>query len=239
MITAYLEQNETISTSKAHALYTEKEGNIPRTTVNWRLHELVKEGLIERTGRGVFRLPQKNTLTIDLPKELKDIAVFLNKNYPLVSWCVWSFDFLKTLTQHIPSDQVLFVDVEKDSQEAILFALGDTFDNVYEEKVYATIKKSLPNGIKPVIVRTLISEAPIEEVEAVKIPTLEKMLVDFAVDDFFSFLEGQEIQHVFANACERYRIHTNRLFRYASRRGRKEQIEKLYTDTVQQESGND
>jgi hypothetical protein len=79
-----------------------------------------------------------------------------------------------------------------------------------------------------IIVKTLISEAPLQNVQTMPVPTLEKILVDLYSDsDIFYFLQGKEMLTIFENALEKYTVNIDRLLRYAARRNRKEELQKI------------
>ena len=83
------------------------------------------------------------------------------------------------------------------------------------------------NGSDAIIIRPLISESPLQLVEGINTPTIEKVLVDIVGDVEFSFLQGSEINYVYTTIFERHNVNKNKLLRYATRRGRKEEVEKL------------
>lgn len=72
--------------------------------------------------------------------------------------------------------------------------------------------------------KNLVSEAPLQKVSDVPMPTLEKLLVDILRDADFFYLQGSESEHIFENAFNLYAVNRNRLFRYAGRRKAKEEI---------------
>ena len=78
-----------------------------------------------------------------------------------------------------------------------------------------------------IIIRPLISESPLQLVEGINTPTIEKVLVDMVGDVEFSFVQGAEINSVYATIFERHNVNKNKLLRYATRRGRKEEVEQL------------
>ena len=64
-----------------------------------------------------------------------------------------------------------------------------------------------------------MTESPIEQVDGVPSPTLEKLLVDIEKDADFQYLQGAEAARMRENAESLYYINTTRLNRYARRRG--------------------
>ena len=68
--------------------------------------------------------------------------------------------------------------------------------------------------------------------DGVTVPQLEKILVDATVAPELEFARGGEIYTVFENAGEMYEIGRKTMLRYASRRGQREEIEKLINATM-------
>ena len=62
--------------------------------------------------------------------------------------------------------------------------------------------------------------------------TLEKVLVDVTIAPEFEFARGSELFTIFENADQMYRIGKKAMLRYAARRGKKEEIEKLIQSTM-------
>ena len=78
-----------------------------------------------------------------------------------------------------------------------------------------------------IIIRPLISESPLQLVESINTPTIEKTLVDIVGDVEFSFFQGSEMNYVYTTIFERHNVNKKKLLRYATRRGRKEEVELL------------
>ena len=75
-----------------------------------------------------------------------------------------------------------------------------------------------------ILVKPLISEAPVFEEDGVSVPNLEKRLVDYDSDKEYAALTDDDIQERFQRALELFPVNTSRLLRYASRKGKKEEM---------------
>lgn len=75
-----------------------------------------------------------------------------------------------------------------------------------------------------ILVKPLISEAPIHQEDGISVPELEKTLVDYEADKEYASLGESGIQKEFQRAFELYPVNTSRLVRYAGRKGKKEEI---------------
>ncbi|MBP5336473.1 MAG: nucleotidyltransferase domain-containing protein [Bacteroidales bacterium] len=76
-----------------------------------------------------------------------------------------------------------------------------------------------------ILVKPIISEAPVYEERRVVVPELEKVLVDHSADKEFASLSDEEIQREYQRAFELYHVNTSRLLRYAGRKGKKEEVQ--------------
>lgn len=105
------------------------------------------------------------------------------------------------------------------------------------EEVRATLKRLFPDvamirNAYPmledlhdfILVKPLISEAPIYDEDGISVPNLEKILVDLEADKEYASLGDSEVQKEFQRAFELYPVNRSRLLRYAGRKGKKEEI---------------
>ena len=76
-----------------------------------------------------------------------------------------------------------------------------------------------------ILIKPLVSEAPIFDENGVSVPELEKLLVDHDSDKEYDSLTEADIQKEFQRAFELYQVNISRLLRYASRKGKKEEIQ--------------
>ena len=70
----------------------------------------------------------------------------------------------------------------------------------------------------------MVTESPLETIEKLKTPSLEKILVDIFSNEMWESLQGYELVRIFENATNRYSINKSKLLRYATRKGKKEEI---------------
>ena len=78
-----------------------------------------------------------------------------------------------------------------------------------------------------IIVKSLVTEAPLMREGGITTAAPEKILVDILAEpDIFVGQQGER-ERLFENMLSQVRIHQNRLLRYARRRKREEQVWKL------------
>lgn len=75
-----------------------------------------------------------------------------------------------------------------------------------------------------IILKHLISEAPLQEIKKITIPTIEKLLVDITIDLKAYAAQQSEIKFIYENAFAKYEINKNKMKRYAYRRNRDNEV---------------
>ena len=88
-----------------------------------------------------------------------------------------------------------------------------------------------------IIIKKLLTRAPLtkrtEKDINFYIPTIEKILVDlFAEERLFYYLQGSELMHIYENALTNFTINFTKLFSYAKRREREQDIKKFMTMSI-------
>jgi len=84
----------------------------------------------------------------------------------------------------------------------------------------------------------LITRSPVgkrtENKVKLSTPLLEKILVDlFAEEKLFYFYRGSELRHIYENAIKSYTINFTKLFSYAKRREREQEIKSFITQHME------
>lgn len=204
--------------------YRETEPSIPSSTVNWRVYSLVNLGVLFRIGKGKFKLGKGSLYIPELDSRIIKISKIVKEKFPFIQYSIWGSSSIIEFGHHIPRTNIVFVDAERDSAESVFHALKEEYKSVF----YRPSKELFDNYINElqgvVIVRALVSEAPLQLIKNVPTVTIEKILVDALVDEEFEFLKGNEINHVFINAFDRYSINISKLIRYADRKRKKPEI---------------
>lgn len=115
----------------------------------------------------------------------------------------------------------LIVEVPKNMCEAVRAALKPHFGDVALIRNAYSMIEDLHDFI---LIKPLISESPVYAEDGVVVPELEKLLVDHDADKEYAALADDEIQEEFQRAFELYPVNTSRLYRYAGRKGKQEEI---------------
>ena len=213
-----------LSSADLFQLYRDMDKNVPKATVNWRIYELVKKGILERIGKGKFELGAQTKFHPSIANNLKNINTVIKNKFPYINYCLWDTNIIKPFHQHYPNSGFILVDVEKDVTESVFLFLKEKYKNVFLKPDKEILDRYVVSNKNSLVVRQLISEAPVQNEKGVPTVTIEKMLVDMFCDDEFEYMKGSEMLSVFKNIFEQFTISKSKLLRYASRKGKKDRI---------------
>jgi len=127
--------------------------------------------------------------------------------------------------QHQPGRYFLLVETDKEITNSVFYFLREIKKSVFIEPTKDILEKYIVNEKEVVVIKSLISEAPTQNINEVETATIEKMLVDIFCDDvIFSAQQGTEKRIIFKEAFTKYTINQSKMLRYADRRRKKEQL---------------
>lgn len=145
--------------------------------------------------------------SIITPK-MREVANYLTDSFEGMNHCITD------------NGRNLVVEVPKNMCEQVRTSLKQQFEDV------ALIKNAYPmiNDLHDfILIKPLVSEAPLSDDEGIMVPTLEKLLVDRDSDKEYASLADGIIQNEYQRAFELYPVNISRLLRYAGRKGEKEE----------------
>lgn len=207
------------------AFYEQTENNIKSTTINWRIYALVQEGVLQRIGRGKFTLGEGKNYIPEISSTTKNIFKKLKAEFPYTNICIWNTSVLSEFMQHQPHQFFTLVETDKETTDSVFYFLREIKKSVFIEPTSDILEKYIVNEKETFIIKPLISEAPIQNINGVETLTIEKMLVDIFCDDvIFVAQQGVEMRTIFKNAFEKYTINQSKMLRYADRRRKKEEL---------------
>ena len=216
-------------TSDIAAWFRESEPELKDSSINWRVFVLVKDGVLSRVSKGVFRIGENHSYNPVVDAKLKKLAKTIGKQFPFAEFCLCDTAIINNFSQHLTAQSFYVVAVEKDAAESVFHFLLEKMKNVYYNPTDDVIDNYLYlSGTKPVVVKNMVTEAPTETVEGVKVPSLEMILVDLFCDKrLFKAYHGNELAHIYRNIFSQYSVNMTKTVRYAARRGKKPEIEEF------------
>ena len=127
---------------------------------------------------------------------------------------------------HQPGQSQIILEVEKEAAESVFNFLASRYPGkVFLEPKQPIFERYVLNSPGTIIVSHLISRSPIQKVDGIPCPKIEKILVDiFADEEKILAFHGQELVHIYENAFQTYSVSEKTLFGYAERRKVRERI---------------
>lgn len=210
------------SQDELHIFYKRFDPELKRSTLRWRIYELKKRGVIKSVKRGWYSLDTKNEWKPELTNDLKHIFSILNEEFPYIEFCLWTTKWLRQYSHHMPTAYLTLIETEKDTEESVFRYLKNSLKapvllkpNAKEVTTYVDWNEL------NVFVKTLTSQSPLDEIDGIHIPKLEKIIVDLFLDHVaLSAFKGGELRTIYKNLFEQYSINWSTLKRYASRRNK-------------------
>lgn len=213
--------------------YRNFEPDLKSTTINWRVYSLVEKGILERIGKGVFKIGKTWVFVPNMDNKTKAISNKLQSKFPFSTFCIWNTSLLNEFSVHISNNHFTLVEVERESLESVFLSLKEKYNAVFLNPNADMLEQYVFNASNPIIVKPLISEAPLQRIKNINTATIEKILVDlFCDEDLFQIYQGRERNIIFKEAYSKYTINNTKLLRYASRRGRKDELEKYLNQII-------
>lgn len=214
--------------------YLKQDETLKKTTVNWRIRQLVEKGVMQRIGRGTYKLGQQKEFAPLLSEDLKSIYGNLKEKFPFLDVCIWSTQWLVSWMLHIPFIHETIIEVEKGAEESVFYFLSSERENVFLNPKKDILEKYAKHATDIIIIKNLVTGSPLQNMDNVQIPTLEKILVDLLVDsELLSAYHGRDLESIFENAFRYNTINMDKLLRYAGRRGKKEFVEQKIKDILE------
>ena len=217
---------EFFSREALYNFYLRFEPDLKETTFRWRIYNLKEKNLIRPISRSEFTLIYKPVFKPDIGEAEQKLFALIEKGFKDLKKSVFSTRILNEFMLHQPVRFFTLVEVEKEALESVFYYLKDNgTKNVFlqpEEKELQLYVSELENAI---ILRSLVSKAPLQKVKKTSTVTLEKLIVDLFCDrKLFYAYQGSELVFIFNTAYRKYAIDFTKLFGYAQRRNRETEL---------------
>jgi len=200
------------------------------STINWRVYNLVQSGILNRIGRGKFAIGKNRIYIPEISSKIKSVHSKLKKEFPYLRMCIWNTSSLNEFMIHQPGRFYILIEVDKEATQSVFFYLKEHKFSVFIEPTNDLFEKYLPDEKETFIVKTLVSEAPLQTINKISSPTIEKILVDIFCDDIiFAAQQGAEMRTIFQEVLKKYTVNENRMIRYADRRWKKDSFREYFS----------
>jgi len=221
---------ESFSREELSDFFRQFEPDLKEGTFAWRIYDLQNRNIIKPVRRGVYTISSKPKYKPSLSPELLKIGKKLLEQYTDAEYCIWDTAWLNEFSQHQSPRHMQIIEIEKEFAESLYYHLKDSMRHeLYLNPDEKTIDFYIAESNHSVVIKKMITRSPTSKVSHNKtklsVPLLEKILVDlFAENKLFYLYQGAELVHIYESAIKNYTINYTKLFSYAKRREKEQDI---------------
>jgi len=232
------QKRSSFNRDELYEFYLNSEPNLKESTFSWRIYDLKKKDIIKTIGRGLYVISYKPKYKPVLSNNALKIARKISERFEEINYAIWEIPWLNEFSQHQTFNQMIVVEIEKEFEESLYYFLNDSLQmNFFLNPDEKQIKFYISEVNSSVVVKRLVTRAPTIKIKEKKttIPTatLEKIMVDlFADENLFHFYQGSELIYIFKRILNRYSINLTKLFSYAKRRKKEQEIKKFISNHI-------
>lgn len=221
---SFLPANEPFSKEMINNFFVKNGDYLTNENLDVRINRLKSKGIMVAVGRGWYRFTGKKIFEPEISPSLKKLFTKLKKGFPFLNYAVWSSNWLNDLATLQLMRNVIVVEVEAGSEEAVFRTIREEFPSKTFLNPKENERENYMHDSENIIIKTMISESPNVNYHSIKIARLEKILVDLFCDKFWKTIFSAELYNIYAEACSNYSINYTTMLSYAARRGKKEEI---------------
>ena len=227
-IEGYFKTNTHLSREELGKLINGDFPELSEGTITVYLSKLKKAGKVNNPARGIYSITDKQIFNPEINQNLKKNYNKIHKEFPFIDICVWNTKWLSDLMRHQPFKNFTIIEVDKEAGEQVFNAISERMKNVYFNPKEEILERYISSNTEEVtIIKNLVSESPTVKNNKIEVPTLEKLLVDIIIDkELFSAQQG-ELDFIFKSAFDKYDINEAKMKRYATRRNREKELERI------------
>lgn len=196
-------------------------------TINMYLSKLKKQGVINAPSRGIYEMDSHIPFLPNISNSLKRVFNKVKREFPYITFCIWDTVWLNDFMRHQPFKHYVVIEVEKDASESVFTFLTESNKNVFFNPDEELFDRYIHHQDEVLIVKNMVSESPLIEKDKITIPALEKLLVDMLIDTALFSAQQNEKEFIMRSVMQKYTLNQLKMRRYAVRRNREEEIEKL------------
>jgi hypothetical protein len=199
--------------------------NISRKTIIWKVNQLIKEEKIVRVGRGVYLVAYKKKFRQAVSIAAKQACNIIENSLKYLDITLTDTSSIGELMVLQPFSSIINLEVKKTAVSSVVSTLRKEKIPAYRKNDYPQLERYLESN-QPILVRPVLSVNPAMPKENnVKFAIIEKILVDLVCDtDIYGQYQDIELYNIYRNATELYAINYSQILKYASARGKKDDV---------------
>ena len=213
------------TTDDLYHFYQKYDPNLNKNTFRWRIYALKNEGAINTLKRGVYATTSKKEFEPAVSKKLKNLFSKVQNQFPYVDMCIWETSWLNNLMIHQVFSNNIILEVDKEAASAVFAFLQESYKDVYLNPGKYEVEHYINAGQINIFIKNLTSTSPLQKVQNITVPTIEKIMVDlFADDELFVTYQGAELHNIYRELFVSYNVNRSKLKQYAHKRHKKDKL---------------
>jgi len=224
-----------ITREELYSFYRSFEPDLKEATFAWRIYSLKEKNILKPVRTGMYMLSAKPSFYPDVEPGLIKIAEKIKKQFPMVKFCLWSTRWLSDWMIHQPGRFLTMVEAESLSAESVFYYLKDeNYLNVYYNPDDKLLERYVYEEQESIIVKQLITKAPLKRSKGIAFPTPEKILVDLFIErKLFAPYQGTDLIQIFNTVYKQYTLNITKMLAYAKRRTKEKELMEFITNNTQ------
>jgi hypothetical protein len=199
--------------------YANYEPDLKKTTFRWRVYTLKNNGVINTLMKGVYSTTSNKDFAPAIDKKLINLFLKIKRQFPYANLAIWETSWLNNYMVHQAFSSNIILEVEKDAAPVVFAYLQESYGDVYLNPRKLEVENYIISGQNNIIIKNLTLTSPLTEREGLKVPTIEKIMVDiFTDDELFVTYQGAELQNIFPEFFKTFNINQSTLRQYANKR---------------------
>lgn len=212
-------KNKPFSSEEFYNFYLQKEPDLKKTTFRWRVYTLKNDGVIYSPKLGLYVIDIKKEFKPSIDKKTDSLYKKIKNQFPYSDLCIWETNWLNNYMVHQAISNNIIVEIDKETAQSALAFLQESLKNIYLNPKKHEVENYILSGQSNIIIKNLVIESPVEEINGVVIPRIEKIIVDlFADNELFVTYQGSELKNIYKEFFNEFNINQSTIKRYATRR---------------------
>jgi len=224
-----------ITREELFSFYKFYKPDLKESTFAWLIYSLKERNILKPFRTGVYMLSTKPQFNPEIDSVLMEIAEKVKKKFPVAKFCIWNTKWLNDWMIHQPGKFLILIEVELSAAEMVFYYLKDeNIENVFYCPDDNMLERYVYERQDSIIVKQLITKAPLSKIRGIRFPMIEKLLVDLFVErKLFAPYQGNELVNIFNNVHKQYTLNMTRLMAYARRRTQEQELIDFITKNTQ------
>ena len=239
-ITGHFRNHKIVSREDLYDFYRKYEADLKPQTFAWRLYDLKQKNILQEIKKGFYKISDRKPYKPVIDEQMEKIYNRIIKEFFNQRFVIWSSPWINEFTLHQAFQNFYILEAPYDVTEHVFYKMKELeIPDVFLHPDKEQMAKYIIDKDLPVVITNLLLKAPVQKINKIYVPTLEKILVDLYTDkNTFYMYRGNELKEIFRNALKKYLLNYTKLFHYARRRGKEKELKDYMESNFKNEMGN-